>query len=359
MASKEVENLVKLLQTYKNIYSTDEVIQAVMAEGYSRKIARDVIDELYGKGGKKQEIKNESKSKDKVNQNKEESGKDLTLTSKDLAPTKAPEPTVDSSFSEVDKLMSQLKNSIQLAPPEENLGEELSKLQEENIKLAEQEEKKTVEPDKVIENPQNYKDKDVSEIPRRLRRFYRPGEPQDKEQSQATETDPSSRHYRERLKELKGKPNTDEELETPRELRDNIIDVIYSQVKEKTDLNKPKEEIEKITEVEVERFRDRHNREPNQRGEINQIVDNIFTQLTRDEEIKKIQGTGEDKPAEKDTKKEEKKEETNPFDLNMDLPNFNLDKKISDNDLGDLDLNLNLDLEPPKKKEEKKESDKK
>ena len=348
MASKEVENLVKLLQTYKNIYSKDEVIQAVTAEGYSRKIARDVIDELYGKGRIKQEEKPQEETKTKLiakKENTENQGKAETKSSIPI------ENTQDPSFSEVDKLMDQLKSSIPAAPIEENLGEELNKLQEENVKLAETEEKNMAEPEKVVENPQNKKDKDVSEVPRRLRRFYRSGEPQNTKQIQTPTEEQGSRHYRDRLKELQGRP---EEAKTPRELHDNIVDVIYSQVKEKTDLNKPKEEIEKVTKDEVDRFRNRHNREPNQRGEINQIVDNIFTQLTRDEEIKKMQGTREDTSTEKDTKKEEKKEEASPFDLNMDLPNFNLDKKISDNDLGDLDLNLNLDLEPPKKKEEKK-----
>jgi len=354
MASKEVENLVKLLEKYKTIYSRDEVIKAVMAEGFSRKVARDVIDELYEKETKKKErreaeTKAESKAEAKGKQMAEPNKANTKTTGSPLAPTNPP--ASEEHYSEVDKLLNQLKASIPTPPPEENVGEELNRLQEENVKLAKEEEKKAIELEETVENPQNHKDKDVAEIPRRLRRFYRQDEPVQQEQESG------SRHYRDRLKELQGKNEPIQEEESHKELHDNIVDVIYNQVKEKTDLNKPKDEIEKITKDEVDRFRSRHNREPNMRGEMNQIVDNIFTQLTRDEELKKLQGQKEEEKKVEEKSPEKNKENASPFDLNLDLPNFNLDSKVSDSDLGDLDLNLNFDLNAPseqKKKEEKR-----
>jgi hypothetical protein len=331
MASKEVENLVNLLGKYVDMYSEEEIIQAVIAEGYSRRIAKEVVEVLF---------KNKSKNQAKVEE------KELTPASEPVLDNKEESST---DFGEVNNLLAQMKQNVSMPTSTEEIAEEVTDdTGDKGVVVPLQTKVEAKE-----ENVQNQKDKDLSQVPRRLRRFYRePGS----EEKLVTEDGGGERHYRDRLKALQeGKE------ESPIPVKDSIIDVIYNQVREKTDIDRPKEEIARIAEQEVDRFRNRHNREPNKREEINEVVDNIFTQLTApdlqaEEEKKYAESSGKVIEDNETDEKQEKKETTNSFGMDLNLPDFNLGNKVDDSDLKDLDLNLDLSLEPKKeKKEEKKE----
>lgn len=421
MASKEVDNLVKLLGKYTDMYSADEIMQAIIAEGYSHRTAKKVVEILF-KNKKKTSKKTEEKQEVKppvikAEEAKEEEIPTLESTAQELTEKEIPRPESieegleekeipkpisieqeeSTDFSEVDKLLSQLKSQIsftsepasepsqepepELAPeptqestqgstPEPENKKEVKETEEDTKKVKEEPPKRTVviplQPKKEVKekNVQNIMDKDLSQIPRRLRRFYRQSSEEkqketEKEKKEETTTEKpqekphEERHYKERLKSLQ------EEKKEKVPLKDSITDIIYKQIREKTDIQKPREEIARITKQEVDRFRRRHNREPSKREEINEVVDNIFAQLTSpdlraEEEKKYAESTGK---AVEETKKEEKTEQKPiaPAGLDLNLPSFELGSKVSDSDLQDLDLNLDLNLDLTKKKEKKEE----
>ncbi len=353
MVSKEIDKLIELLGKYKDIYSKEEIINAVTSEGYSQKIAKEVVNILYSKKNNPKEITKEPE-KMTIKEEVEDSAANLDAIS---------EKKEENDFSEVDNLIMKMKEQVPKTT-EVEVAKEQQKPDNIETKPVVPEIGKTVQPttnipaitEKKPENTQNNKDKDITQVPRRLRRFYRDtNKPEEASSSVQNTTDDGSRHYRERLKSIES-----EKSNSSGTVQDNIVDVIYTQVKDKTELNKPREEIERLTKEEVGRFRDRHNREPDKREEINQVVDNIFAQLARDEEVKKMMAPkDEEKPAEEKIKKENTEEKTTTptsagFDLNLDLSNFGGKGKINNADLQDLDLNLNLDLPTEKKKVEKK-----
>jgi len=311
MESNEIKKIAEILKKHKTKYSKKEIEDAVKAEGYSIKETRLILEEIYKPEKKVTEKPKEEKKVEKPDE-----------------------------FKEVDSLLNEMKASI----PKVNKPVQPQKPKIERPKpIIIKEPSNNVSEKEEPVNVQNKEDLDFQNMPRRLRRFYR--------EQDETPVEGTEKHYKHRLRELK---------EDKPEESNNVVDIIYKQVKEKTDIDASREKIKEVTNNEISRFKERHNREPSKRDELNKVVDNIFTQLTtpnlQEQEEEKYAKT-EGKPEKKeDIKNVEPAKKSNTFDLDLNLPDFGSNNKINSNDLNDLDLNLNLDLnlEPAKKKENKK-----
>lgn len=344
---KDIDMLYTLLEKHKDKYGRDDVIKAIIDEGYSKEIAQDVANKLYGS----QKTQN---NEDKV----------ATMLQKEVAKTKPVENPKDQKitdkkelvkvqnyFEDVDKLLIELRELIpkqDIKIESEHKSSELNNAEQKTIsnsvdpriaKLTEEissleKEISTINSDMILTN--DGKIIDLNNYPRREWRIYRENgkslydvkytvlrekkrelKELQRNIEQGTEQNEVRRHRDEKKEEV---------IDTPKRNRngqnkenDDVVDIIYEQVK-----NNPDAQSKSFGEIKEQ----------------------------KKEDVRKAL-----EEAKEDTKKklEDDDEQT---DIGFEDLNLDLDKNI-DTDLsleGIDDLNLNLDLEDDGSKKKTKKS---
>ncbi len=378
MAIKEIDKLVDILSKQKDKYSEKQIKNAILAEGYSEDMAKDVLAKIYAKD-QKQEVPivtkqaSRSSEREKVKTDEIKSQEPIKEIPKEVPP--AIKQNTD-YYSEVNLLIDQLKeinkvkkmdistpnllkdneiittqnnnlqtnnlqnnSSSQINSNDVNQQIEFKKQELAKIKIETEDDVKIIIKDGTIINLNDY--------PRREWRSYR-----DQGKSVAENKEEQMQKIRMEIYALKRQSGRSQEVTQ----EENISKKISDRVRLKTGNRVPEKRIEIASKNEAEKLREKYKSEEIERKDLDTAVENIYTQMMKNPNIYDDDKTSENTNSQTNqTQKQENKTASQKTDELNDMSldtNFNLDSNNSNDNSGngEFDLGLDLSLDDKKKK---------
>jgi len=302
--AKETEKLIEILSKQKDKYSEKQIYSAIIAEGYSKDIANEVIDKLYPK---KEIIQKPNSSGTKIMHEIKKSPTEEIRIEKEI---KEEPRTNDDFYKEVNYLLEELKRinkiptlEIQKTEKKEDVNNAVKETNNDIDKKIE-EKKKELNEIKILPNDDvkmiiDNKEINLNDYPRREWRNFR-----DKGKTILEIKEEKMQNIRQEIYALKRNAGRNNEIEE----EENISEKLKQRLREKTHGRYSEKTLDINARNEAEKLRDKFKTKEIERKELDTAVENIYKQLQQNPNIYPEEESPEKKQKEEDKTKEKKKE---------------------------------------------------